>query len=104
MKNPEQRESVIDLSPRYLNCGKVQQERRQRGLVTGFVMPEQITYEDDRGLPEGSPWILGILQALVEESEDVVSVRAHLKQRENPQCAGPTTAELWATLLPVSTV
>jgi hypothetical protein len=55
MKNPEQRESVIDLSPRYLNCGKVQQERRQRGLVTGFVMPEQITYEDDRGLPEGSP-------------------------------------------------
>lgn len=48
-------------------------------MTAGLVMPEQVTYEDDRGLPEGGPWVLGKLQALAKESEDVVSVRVHLE-------------------------
>lgn len=88
LKNPEQRKSVIDLSLRDWDHGNSDWSVG-RGLVAGLVMPQQITYEDDRGLPEGSPRILGILQALAEESEDAVSVRVHLKRRETPKVLGP---------------
>lgn len=54
MENPEQRESVIDLSPRNWDSGKLRPELRQR-LGGGLIIPEKVTYEDDRGLPEGGP-------------------------------------------------
>lgn len=41
MKNPEQRESVIDLSPRDWDSGKLRPELRQR-LGRGLIIPERL--------------------------------------------------------------
>lgn len=51
--------------------------------------PGQVTYEQDRGLPEGGPGILGVLQALAEKYGGAVSVGIHLGQ-ENPESAEPS--------------
>lgn len=49
-------------------------------------LPGQVTYEHDRGLPQGGPRTLGILQALAEEREGAVSMGVHLGQRETREC------------------
>lgn len=50
--------------------------------AVGLVLLGQVTYEHDRGLPEGGPGTLGVLQALAEECEGTVSMGVHLGQRE----------------------
>lgn len=50
--------------------------------------PGQVTYEHDRGLAEGGPGILGVLQALAEKCEGAVSVGVHLGKR-TPRALSP---------------
>lgn len=57
--------------------------------AVGLVLLGQVTYEHDRGLPEGGPGTLGVLQALAEEREGTVSMGVHL-DKEKPESAGPS--------------